>query len=167
MTILIGFLIFALICLAVANVYMARTNQLSHISIERSKRTLIQNWDEISRCQKANAALRERVGQQRVQILETQAQLRDTQRQLEAVQNAASQPLPVDPDHEPTFAEIVQEVASHVSSLTTSIPVLDGSTAPEPTAPTVVAGMVVTTPNGFDITATDVTDDSELIDGMD
>lgn len=146
MTILVGFLIFALICLAVANIYMARTNQLSHISIERSKRTLIQNWDEISRCQKANAALRERVGEQRVSILNLQQQLRDSETARQTAEAAISQPLPVDPDHEPTFAEIVQEVASHVSSLTTSIPVIENGTAPEPVNQ-IVAGTVVTTPD--------------------
>lgn len=102
---------------------------------------------ELRRCQKANGALRERIGQQRVQILEVQDAKRQLQLQLDAALSAAQRPATPDPDREPTFTEIVTEIASHVSTLKEE-PAL--GTAPEP-ANQVVAGTVVTTPTGTDL----------------
>lgn len=102
---------------------------------------------ELSRCQKANGALRERIGQQRIQILEIQDSKRQLQQQLDEAQIAASRPAAPDPDREPTFTEIVTEIASHVSSLT-------DSTAPEP-ANQIVAGTVITTPSHTELNGGD------------
>lgn len=146
MTLFTAFIIFAALCLILSNGFLANALRRATRSLALSRGNMFEQWGELSRCQKANAALRERVGNQKHQLLAERSKVKRLELQLRDAQAAAQQPLPVDPDHEPTFAEIVQEVASHVSSLTTSVPVIENGTAPEPVGQ-VVAGTVVTTPD--------------------
>lgn len=98
---------------------------------------------ELSRCQKANAALREKVTNLQGLRRHDNLHMQDLQRQLDAAQIAASRPAAPDPDREPTFTEIVTEIASHVSTF-------KEDTAPEPVNQ-IVAGTVVTTPSHTEV----------------
>lgn len=96
---------------------------------------------QLTRCQQANGALRQQLAEKHARLRAENLRVQQLEGQLHA---ARQQPATPDPDREPTFTEIVTEIASHVSTLKEE-PAL--GTAPDP-ADQVVVGTVVITPTG-------------------